>query len=447
MNETRYERLWRYMRSVDWFLLIFISLFTMDKAILKPVVLIIALVYLWRYLSFKEIKQAPLFYILLPAIEIVKLLFFNHDFSRPHIISFLIGECYWLMCLLAFVALATQVRRSSIRAISRTLVVFFFINFFWSLGNLVHVMLLAHTINPYSSTLLAYGNSTGDYIKGIFMAPCYINAFINSFFAVYFLYRRRYLFVFLAVLIACLTTSNFVNIIFIPVLIVLAFVMKGKKVRWIIVAQLFVFAIFYVFAAYDNLVYMFSSLKAKEDFAQVPLKSTEIALLKPNGKAVSVEQTYSYITSSPEHFLFGAGIGNFSSQLAVRTSDLNIKNSSRFFRMLPRYMSPDFLRNHYRIYSLVYSLPPAYHSVRHLPSSFLNQIFGEYGVIGFMIFILFYVVYIFKRYKLLSYSIVMLIMLGGYLMFDYLFEYLSVVVIFELFFLLDIKQHKEAIEL
>ena len=37
----------------------------------------------------------------------------------------------------------------------------------------------------------------------------------------------------------------------------------------------------------------------------------------------------------------------------------------------------------------------------------------------------------------------MLFLLGGYLMFDYLFEYLSVVVFFELFFLVDIKQHQE----
>ncbi|MGN6567934.1 MAG: hypothetical protein ACTHJ0_08280, partial [Flavipsychrobacter sp.] len=354
-TESRYGGLWRYVRSVDWFLLIFISLFTMDKAILKPIVLIMALAYLWRHLSFKEVKQTPLFYILLPAIEIVKLLLFNHDFSRPHIISFLIGECYWLMCLLAFVVLAAQVKRSSIQAISRTLVVFFFINFLWSLGNLVHVMLLAHTINPYSSALLAYGNSTGDYIKGIFMAPCYINTFVNSFFAVFFLYRREYLFMFLAVLIACLTTSNFANIIFIPVLIVLAFVMKDRRARWIIAGQILLFVAFYIFASYDNLVYMFSSLRAKEDFTQVSLTSSERALLKPNGKAVSVEQTYSYLLSSPKHFLFGAGIGNFSSQLAVRTSDLDIKNSSRLFKMLPRYMSPDFLQNHYRIYSLIYS--------------------------------------------------------------------------------------------
>lgn len=444
MSELSTKKPLNYLRSIDWFLLIFISLFTMDKAILKPVMLIAAMVYLYRQLSIKTIKAAPLFYILIAAVEIIKLLFFNHDFSQAHIISFVVGESYWIMCLLAFVVLATEIKRTAVQTIEKTLTIFFFINFFWSLGNLMHVMLLAHTINPYSSTLLAYGNSTGDYIKGIFMGPCYINAFVNSFFAIYFLYKKQYLFTFLAVLVTCLTTSNFVNVIFIPVLLVLVFVMKDKKARFIILAQIAFFSIFYIFAAYDNLAYMFSSLKAKEDFATVPLTSSERTLLKPNGKAVSVVQTYKYLLSSPRHFVLGAGIGNFSSQLAVRTSDLNIKNSSRLFKMLPRYESPDFLHNHYRIYSLVYSLPPAYHSVRHLPSSFLNQIFGEYGVLGFLIFILFYVVFFFRRFKLLSYSIPMLFLLGGYLMFDYLFDYLSVVVFFELFVLLNIKQAKEA---
>jgi hypothetical protein len=443
MNEAKNKGLLNCLRSIDWFLLVFISLFTMDKVVLKPVVLIAGLIYIGRYLSIRQIRQSPLFYLLIPVLEIIKLLFLNHDFSSGHIVSFLVGECYWLMCLLAFVVMATEVKRMSTLNISRTLIAFFFINFFWSLGNLVHVMVLAHTINPYSSVLLAYGNSTGDYIKGIFMGPCYINAFVNSFFAIYFLYSKRYFLTFLAVLTACLTTSNFVNIIFIPVLLVLAFVMKDKKAKWIILGQLVLFAVFYIFASYDNLVYLFSSLRAKEDFTQMPLSSGEKKLLKPNGKAVSVEQTYNYLLSSPGHFLFGSGIGDFSSQLAVRTSDLNIKNSSRLFKLLPRHMSPDFLQNHYRIYSLVYSLPPAYHSIRHLPSSFLNQIFGEYGVVGFLIFILFYVFYVFRRHKQISYSLVMMILLGCYLMFDYLFEYLSVVVIFELFFLLDLKQHQE----
>lgn len=443
MNDLKAKGLSSYLKNIDWLLLAFISLFTMDKAILKPAVLVIALFILRKHLSLKELKQAPLFYILIPAIEIIKLLVFNKDFSQGHIVSFFVGECYWLMCLLAFVVISIRVKLTSLDKLNSTLAAFFIVNVIWSLGNLGMVMLHAHTWNPYGSSSLVYGNSTGDYIKGILMGPCYINMFVNSFFAIYFLYRKKYVFTFLAVLIACLTTSNFANIIFIPVLLVLVFAMKSRKARWIIVAQLAFFAIFYVFASYDNLVYMLSSLRAKEDFAQVPLTATGQKLLRPNGKAVSVEETYSYLLSSPEHFAFGAGMGNFSSQLAVRTSDLNIKNSSRLFSLLPRHIAPDFYNNHYQIFSLVYSLPPAYHSIRHLPSSFLNQIFGEYGFVGFLIFILFYVVYIFRRHRQISYSFVMLFLLGGYLMFDYLFEYLSVVVFFELFFLVDIKQHQE----
>ncbi|MBS1688125.1 MAG: hypothetical protein JSS96_05335, partial [Bacteroidetes bacterium] len=308
MNEIKTKRLLGYLKNIDWLLLAFISLFTMDKAALKPAVLVIALFILRKHLSFKEFKQAPLFYILIPALEIIKLFVFNQDFSKGHIVSFLVGECYWLMCLLAFVVISVRVKVTSSNKLNDTLVAFFIINVFWSLGNLGMVMLHAHTWNPYSSSSLAYGNSTGDYIKGIFMGPCYINMFVNSFFAIYFLYRKKYFFTFVAVLIACLTTSNFANVIFIPVLLVLVFTIKSRKARWIIVGQLAFFAIFYVFASYDNLVYMLSSLRGKEDFAQVPLTPAGQKLLHPNGKAVSVEETYSYLLTSPQHFLFGAGM-------------------------------------------------------------------------------------------------------------------------------------------
>ena len=138
--------------------------------------------------------------------------------------------------------------------------------------------------------------------------------------------------------------------------------------------------------------------------------------------------------------LLGAGMGEFSSQLALRTSDINRDKKSRVFRMLPEYISPDFHQNHYQVFTVIYGLPEVYHSIRHLPNSFINQIFGEYGVLGFIFFLVFYVWFFVKRVRKLKYSIFIGILMAYFLLFDYMFEYLSLVVFFEMFFLLELKQ-------
>jgi len=167
------------------------------------------------------------------------------------------------------------------------------------------------------------------------------------------------------------------------------------------------------------------------------------SILSPNGKVVSAKETIHFLVSNPQHFLVGTGIGNFSSLLALRTSDLNTPSNSRIFQKYPRYVSPDFYENHYKIFLTVYSLPPAYHSIRHLPTSFFNQLLGEYGIIGLLLFMFFYIWFVLKKHKQLSYTISIAFLLGCFLLFDYLFEYLSIVVLFELFFLLDVKEHTE----
>lgn len=42
------------------------------------------------------------------------------------------------------------------------------------------------------------------------------------------------------------------------------------------------------------------------------------------------------------------------------------------------------------------------------PNSVLNQLIGEYGLIGFLLFIIFYLFYFLKRYKELSYGLILL---------------------------------------
>jgi hypothetical protein len=176
----------------------------------------------------------------------------------------------------------------------------------------------------------------------------------------------------------------------------------------------------------------------KQDTSLPPLHLTE-----KYGKLQAFKETKHYLLSSPKTFTFGSGIGGFSSFLATRMSGVDGEEASRLFHYLPTYASPEFSQNHYLIYKTVYGLPKAFHSVKHFPNSFLNQLAGEYGLAGILLFLFTYVLFFIRHYRRLSYGKYLLFLLGGFLFFDYLFEYLSVVTVFELLMLCDIKQALE----
>jgi len=473
-----------FINSIDLLLLSFLLFFTIDKVFIKPIALVCALLWIRKELSFKKLWQAPPFYLLIAALAAFNFLLINKDFSTPHLISFSIGICYWLMALLAFVVMKNQISKNNITKIDKTITLYFFINIAWSASNLVHIMYQSGSINPFNLPDEMYGNSTGDYIKGVFMAPCYINMFVNTLFALYFLYTGKYLYSILAIIVAFLTTSNFANMIFVPILFSCLFFIKNTKARITIIIQIVFFVLFYMFFSNGNVEYLKKSVMGKDDITEtkalnditkpsttqrqtVSTKSAEkkesktqqantpiakvsdtpyININQNNsfifryGKVIAFQQTYDFLGSNISNMLFGAGIGEFSSQLAVRTSDLPAKQKSRLFAKLPVYVSPYFYDNHYRGFYRIYMLPPQYHTIRHLPSSFANQLLGEYGLFGFILFIVGYLFYFLKEYKSLSYTTVMTVMICGFLLFDYLFEYLSVIVFFELFFLLDMKR-------
>ena len=69
-----------------------------------------------------------------------------------------------------------------------------------------------------------------------------------------------------------------------------------------------------------------------------------------------------------------------------------------------------------------------------------NQILGEYGLTGALLFAVFYLGYFLKHLRRLSYGRFMLIALMGFFLMDYWFESFSLVVIFELFLLLNMKE-------
>ena len=485
-------------------LLLFLLVFTVDKIVLKFAG--IALLYLLHpdFDFRKNLRKIPLFYLLLLALEVLKFLLLNRDFSAGHTVSFLLGSLFWIISFLSLNQLRSIIDEIDRERIYQTMTVFFLINAAISLSNLALAIYHSGSLNPYSLEVSEFGNSTGDLIKGLFMGPSYLNMMISSFFLFFYLYKGKTGLALLALVVALLTTCNFGNIILIAVLLGCIVFTRTPRMRLSLSGFVVVFAVFYLAISPNNLRYLKNSIftpkkqqqeliayqkkaiaeeethpqgttragvapkqrvlakgasnsETGEKSAYSPadvdkllsqpatdIADSQLTLTGSIGKVQSFKQTANYLKSGVKPLLFGAGIGNFSSFLALRMAGVNKEEGSRLFNYLPSYTAPSFRENHYRIFEAIYQLPREFHSVKHFPNSFVNQLFGEYGLIGAILFLLTYVLFFVKRWKQLTYGRYLLFLLGGYLLFDYLFEYLSVVMVFELLMFYDIHQAETA---
>lgn len=159
------------------------------------------------------------------------------------------------------------------------------------------------------------------------------------------------------------------------------------------------------------------------------------------GKAVGALQTLSFLKEHPVKILAGAGMGNFSSKLAFRATGLGMSGG---YPAKYVYINPDFERNHLDLYLNFFSKQSGYHSLVHTPFSVYDQLLAEYGVLGLLAFVIFYLGYFAKHYKTLTYGLPILLFTGCILFADYWFEQLSIIIFFELLLFLNIKENHVA---
>jgi hypothetical protein len=95
------------------------------------------------------------------------------------------------------------------------------------------------------------------------------------------------------------------------------------------------------------------------------------------------------------------------------------------------------------VYLSYFGKDSGYHSIANSPNSFYGQLLSEYGIAGLMCFLLFYILYFVKRKVSLSYGWPVLFIFLGSLITDYWFEQLSIVIMFELMMLLDMREMNE----
>ena len=150
-------------------------------------------------------------------------------------------------------------------------------------------------------------------------------------------------------------------------------------------------------------------------------------------------QTLHFLKSERRNLLFGAGPGNFSSKLAIKTTGLGLQGA---YPLSDIYASKPF--EQYQFYSLMYvlSLPVSEHSTINMPNSIYNQVAGEYGFIGIILFAGMYLWFFAKRWRRLSYGLPLLLVTLAFLGFEYWFEMLTLTVIFEWLMFIDILKNE-----
>ncbi|HRP31661.1 MAG TPA: hypothetical protein PKV73_07205 [Agriterribacter sp.] len=185
---------------------------------------------------------------------------------------------------------------------------------------------------------------------------------------------------------------------------------------------------------------LFSVKKKVPDDGIPQLVLTNEDFMSKPGKLISFFQTYNYLTSGIKNFIFGSGTGNFSSKLAFRASGVNIQGT---YPAKYQYISPEFRENHLKTFSFYFNGPASLHSVINYPFSVYNQLPGEYGFLGVTLFAVFYLGFFLKRFRFLTYGRYMIPLLLAFLITEYWLELYSLVVMFELFMFLNIKENED----
>ncbi|HEY9177283.1 MAG TPA: hypothetical protein VIN07_06310 [Flavipsychrobacter sp.] len=268
-------------KNIDWVILLFLLLFT-NQAMFSVKLLGLAFVYLARpNFRFGINKgRVPLFIPLLLLLSLANFFLFVRDFSSEYIAAFVAGNMLWIFSFLSFHQIKLSVERYGVITAHKTLKVFIVLHFLFCIGQLVRIMVITDTLNPYVGLEFPYGMSTGDNVFGTFMENSLYNVTVSGFLAIYFLFKRAWFHAMLASVCVILVFSNFGTIVFGSVLLGLFFTgtmysVTGGKLRWLkkiappgnfaiyIPAYIFLIVILYVTVSPDNADYFVAKVKNK----------------------------------------------------------------------------------------------------------------------------------------------------------------------------------------
>jgi len=460
-------------------MLIFLTLFLNVKLYVKVIAILLALIMRKPPVPKASFPPWWRFYAAMIVLALINLVLSFSTLSLPALYAFGLGCTYWLLAMLAAWQVYLFVQQGDREKIYTTITFFFLINAGIMILSYIGICIEAGVLNPYNyeGAHRRYFISTGDRITGVGLDSSVTAALISAFGVLYFLYRDRRdraLLCFIAVLLA---TSNTVNILLLGVLVIALLLYSDRLQKSMIVIFFGLMIIFAAKVSPSNQQYAHNLLgrlvgkNAYEEPVPIPhaawtqfvesksvgQKETKLhgfmdELYTP-GEIDSMKQQYTgwnlsgrkiawqalgkFFRVHPSRLLLGTGMGNFSSQLAFRTTGLGIEGN---YPVQHAYIHPFFRSNYLFIYLYYHTRDEGQHSMINKPDSVYGQLLAEYGLIGLGCFIVCYLAFFgrgIRRRSGRSYGIPLLLLMAGAFLTEYWFEQLSVVVLFELLMLLE----------
>ena len=378
----------------------------------------------WR-IRFGELGR---FYIAILILSFASSLYFFTHLERNYLFALVIGLFFWVVCLLIHSMIYESVTQHSVKRTERTVRVFFYILFATSFAQYVEHVLLGPASDSILRVLAVGG--VGDHLMSVytFSSDAMLVYGILTF---YFIHKRWWKLVLLSVL--ALLWTNFMSGILTFLVAWVMYLIFFRSLHFIVrsvVVVLGVVSLFLlVYMNWDNFNYAYELITQVADGNLVARKLSAHL------------QTLSYATSGPKELLLGAGMGNFSSRLAFLTAGEYVD----WFPSALIYRHELFTQSHFSLWNdeILSANIIGLDGTINQPFSVYNQLIGEYGLLGCMLFVVFYLGFFLRRWKLLlpTQKALFFFMLG-FLFLDYWFEYFSTLVVFEWIMLLSMRSQR-----
>ncbi|PBQ33841.1 hypothetical protein CNR22_19325 [Sphingobacteriaceae bacterium] len=482
----------------DYTLLIFIIMMSQDRIPVKLAAIIFIFILRFNLKFGLKDKRLPLFYLFIIAGEVVKY-FLMGNLYLGNWATVLVSSLYWGMSFLALHQVKLSIEKNGYEKSENTLKAFTLLNFAVCIGQFIHVMILTHSLNPYSVHVLApdirfpdvmfpYGQSSGDQIRGIFYDN-HINAIASQLCFIFFIYNRKYLFAFLTFVIIAVICFNLVTLTTLLALAVLFFVLKEKKAKLFISSLVLLTALFYAFVTPENAGYLRerilksassamsneypliaeskpvenkpvtvdTNVKSRDTQTEntprqvipsAPVVAVDETLLnidssynfdKVSGKRISYTQTLKFLKTKYAYTALGSGAGMFSSKLANNFSGV-FYGPTLLNKNLPVPSYKVFNAYHGSLYRYIKGLEIGKHSINNFPNGVYDQLLSEYGLVGLILFFCFYIGFFVKRFRQLTFGLVLIPLLLIGFNYGYFFESLDITIFFEFLMFLDLSK-------
>jgi hypothetical protein len=392
------------------------------------------------------------------------------------LLSFGLGCSYWLLAMAAAWQIFLFVQEEEREKLHRTAEFFFFLHIVATLTSFAWICWQAGTLNPYTFEGMhrKYFISTGDFITGISLEGSVATALINAMGLLYFLYRNRKIASLLGLVTVLLAGSNFIDLLLLTIFVIIAIGHTNRAQKGMIAVYVLLMVVFAIWVSPQNKDYVRATLgrimpgdvyvpsiplphPKMTDFVEkkaVVQRKKELASFKNGiyppgwedslrtrykgwshfGRLIALEEMSDFFRNHPDRLLLGAGMGNYSSRLAFKTTALDIDGG---YPQAERYIHPYFRDDYLFLYLYYHTREEGEHSVVNKPDSVYGQLLGEYGLAGILVFLFFYAGFFLQGMRSLSYGIPLLLLMGAAFLTEYWFEQLSVVVLFEFLMLLD----------